>query len=158
MTKERISTAVVRRFGYRLDSIKSWQQITWSTFSAQAAEMEAIEKLTGQLGAYLEDLTSRPPVRLGAHNIPDIKNRIEAWLESRARATNERDTAGADQSLLSFLNVVCQADVKGARQHITYDYFQRKLAGQQKERDGIQRVFTEIVHNLVVRKAKRVPK
>ena len=155
MTKERISKPVVRRFGYRLDSIKSWQQIAWPTFYAQASELDTIEKLTTALGAFLDDLTRGSQIALGTHDNPDIKNRIEVWLETRSKALGERDAAVADQSFLSFMNVVCQGDVKGARQHMTYDYFQRGLADQQKERDEIQRVFTEIVHDLVVRKGKR---
>ena len=35
-----------------------------------------------------------------------------------------------------------------ARQHITYDYFQRTLADQQKEREEIIGVFNAIIQNL----------
>ena len=77
-----------------------------------------------------------------------IKNRIDAWLEARSKKLSARDAAMANQSLLSFLKVACQSDVTAARQHITYDYFQRGLADQQKERDEISNIFNEIIQNL----------
>lgn len=147
-TKEPVKEPVIRRFGYRLDSIKSWQPVNWQTFFAQATEMEAIEKLTKDLAAFLNDLATEKRINLGAHNNPAIKNRIDAWLEARAKKLSHRDAAMADQGLISFLKVACQSDVTAARQHITYDYFQRDLADQQKERDEISGVFNEIIQNI----------
>ncbi len=42
-TQQAIQTPIVRRFGYRLDSVKEWQPVNWQTFYAQAEEMEKIE-------------------------------------------------------------------------------------------------------------------
>jgi len=147
-TKQPIKDPVIRRFGYRLDSIKTWQPVNWQAFFAQAVEMEAIEKLTKDLAAFLDDLASEKGLHLGAHNNPAIKNRIDAWLEARSKKLSPRDASMADQGLISFLKVACQSDVTAARQHITYDYFQRDLADQQRERDEISGVFNEIIQNL----------
>lgn len=147
-TKEPVKEPVIRRFGYRLDSIKSWQPVNWQTFFAQATEMEAIEKLTKDLAAFLNELASEKRINLGAHNNPAIKNRLDAWLEARSKKLNPRDATMADQSLMAFLKVACQSDVAAARLHITYDYFQRDLADQQKERDEIGGSFNEIIQNL----------
>lgn len=147
-TKEPVKVPLIRRFGYRLDSIKSWQPVNWQSFAAQATEMEAIEKLTTDLAAFLNDLASDKGINLGAHSNPAIKTRIDAWLEARSKRLNPRDAAMANQSLMSFLKVACQSDVAAARQHITFDYFQRKLADQQRERDEISGVFNEIIQNL----------
>ncbi|MDR3401785.1 MAG: DUF1080 domain-containing protein [Chthoniobacter sp.] len=146
-TKEPVKEPVIRRFGYRLDSIKSWQPVNWPVFFAQAAEMEAIEKLTGDLASFVNDL-GKKDAELNSHGNPIIKNRIDAWREARSKRLSPRDASMADQSLLSFLKVTCQGDVVAARQHITYDYFQRDLADQQKERDEISGVFNEIIQNL----------
>ncbi len=37
-TKEPVKVPIVRRFGYRLDSVKIWQPVSWQSFYAQAAE------------------------------------------------------------------------------------------------------------------------
>ena len=147
-TKEPVKEPVIRRFGYRLDSIKTWQPVAWPAFSAQAAEMEALEKLTGDLGNFLDDLAHNGHVTRGANSNPVIKNRIDSWLDDRAKRLSPRDAAMADQSFLSFLKITCQNDVTAARQHLTYDYFQRGLVDQQRERNEISGVFDEIIQNL----------
>src|SRR5204863_3580947 len=76
-TKEAIKEPIVRRFGYRLDSVKQWQPVNWQTFYAQATEMETIEKLTNDLVAFLQDLGKDGRVSRGAHTNPVIKNRID---------------------------------------------------------------------------------
>jgi len=46
-TKEVLKAPVVRRFGYRLDSVKTWQPVNWPAFYAQAAEVQAIGDADG---------------------------------------------------------------------------------------------------------------
>ncbi len=55
-TKQPVKDPIVRRFGYRLDTIKSWQAVNWQAFYAQATEMESVEKLTNDLVTFLQDL------------------------------------------------------------------------------------------------------
>src|SRR6185369_11606078 len=38
-TREAVKAPIVRRFGYRLDSVKKWEPVTWPSFYAQATEM-----------------------------------------------------------------------------------------------------------------------
>ena len=147
-TKEAVKEPVVRRFGYRLDSVKSWQPVNWPAFYAQAAEMEGIEKLTEDLVTFIKDLGKEHGLTRGAHTNPVIKNRIDAWLETRAKRLSPRDAAMADQSLLSFLKITCQSDIAAARQRLTYDYFQRELVEQQRERTEIAGVLDKIIQNV----------
>ncbi len=147
-TKEAVKKPIVRRFGYRLDSIKTWQSVNWQAFYAQATEMEAIEKLTGDLANFLRALGKDGRVSRGANINPAIKNRIDQWVEAKSKRLSPHDSAAADQSLLSFLKVTCQADITAAQEHLTYDYFQRGLADQQRERKEISDVFSKIIDEL----------
>jgi hypothetical protein len=147
-TKEAIKKPIVRRFGYRIDSVTTWQPVNWQPFYAQATEMESIEELTVDLGAFLQDLGKNSRVTRGAHTNPAIKNRIDAWQEARSKRLSPRDVAIANQSMLSFLKITCQSDVAAARQRMTYDYFQRGLADQQRERTEIASVFGQIIENI----------
>jgi len=151
-TQEPVKVPTIRRFGYRLDTIKIWQPVAWPAFSAQAAEIEAVEKLTDDLAGFLNDLATNSRVTAGAHNNPIIKKRLDAWLEDRAKRLSPRDAAMANQSFLSFLKITCQTDTAAARPHMTYDYFQRKLTDQQKERDEMSKVFDQIIQNVRVDK------
>ena len=147
VTKQAVKDPVVRRFGYRLDTVKIWQPVNWQAFYAQAAEMEAIERLTNDLVAFLNDL-SDGHVDRAAHTNPIIKNRINQWLDARAKRLSPRDAATADQSLLSFLRLTCQSDITAAQPRLTFDYFQRHLADQQRERTEIAGVFGKSIENL----------
>ena len=148
-TKEPVKTPVVRRFGYRLDSIKSWQPVNWPAFFAQAsAEMEAIEALTTDLAAVLNALGSEKGLDSLGHTNLAIRSHLDAWLAARSKRLSPRDAGMADQGLISYLKLTCQNDVTAARQHMTYDYFQRDLADQQNERNEISGVFNEIIQNL----------
>jgi len=147
-TKERVKEPIVRRFGYRLDSVKIWQPVNWPLFYAQAAEMDSVEKLTNDLVAFLRDLGKEGHVTRGASANPAIKNRVDQWIDAKSKRLSPRDAAMADQSLLSFLKVTCQADITAAQQHLTYDYFQRALADQQRERSELSGVFANIIDEL----------
>ncbi len=45
----------VRRFGYRIDSVKTWQPVDQKLFTAQAVEMEHIDDRTEELGGVLHE-------------------------------------------------------------------------------------------------------
>jgi serine protease Do len=147
-TKRPVKDPVIRRFGYRLDSVKKWEPVNWQAFNAQAAEIESIEKLTADLVAFLQDLGKDGRVNRGAHTNPVIKTRIDQWIDVRSRRLSARDALNADQSLLSFLKVTCQSDITAAQQRITYDYFRRQLEDEQKERTEIAGVFGKIVESM----------
>ena len=80
-TKQPLAVPEVRRFGYRLDSVKTWQPVNWAAFAAQAEEMERIDKLTLDLRKFLRDIADNG--RIIPENItnPLLAPRTEAYLE-----------------------------------------------------------------------------
>ena len=60
LTGKSTSTPKVRRFGYRLDTVKNWQQIDWKAFTPQAVEMEAIEKRTTDIAGFAHRTVEEP--------------------------------------------------------------------------------------------------
>ncbi len=147
-TRQAVRDPIIRRFGYRLDSAKTWQPVNWQTFYEQAAELATIEKLTNDLVAFLRDLSAHGTVSRGVHTNPVIKNRVDQWVDVKAKRLSPRDAATADESMLSFLKLTCQSDVTAAQPRLTYDYFQRKLADQQRERTEIAGVFGKFIANV----------
>ena len=134
----------VRRFGYRLDSVKKWEPIVWQSFYAQAAQIEKVQGLSSDLVHLLQDLDSGKfnPER---HQNPVIKNRIDSWIEVRKRrGVSKRDVETADANLFSFLKVACETDVTQVRRQLTYDYFIRQLDEEQKDRDELAKVFGKV--------------
>ena len=148
-TKEVLKAPVVRRFGYRLDSVKTWQPVAWPAFYAQAAEMQAIETLTGDLDNFLVDLSkNHGRVTTGAHANPAIKMRIDQWLAEKKKRMSPKDAAAVDQNFISFLKVACRSDTTAAQPRLTYDYFQRQLGEQQQQRGEIADIFDKIIKDI----------
>ncbi len=135
----------VRRFGYRLDSVKKWEPIVWSTFYAQAVEAEKIHGLTADLVKFLEDLAGGG-IHPERHNNPVIRDRINQWMDVRKRrSVSARDVEMADANLISYMKVACLSDITQARQHLTYDYFIREMDKEKQEREEIGGVFAKVV-------------
>ena len=137
MTKEEVKKPIVRRFGYRLDSVRNWQPVNLGIFAAQAAEMEAIEKLTEDLGNLLSDIATHHNITPGVHTNAAIKFPIDLWLNERGRPMSASDKAMPEQNFVSRLKSACQGDLAAARPHLTYDYFQRGLIDEKRNRDNI---------------------
>ena len=147
-TKEILKAPVVRRFGYRLDSVKTWQPVNWPTFYAQAAELQTIETLTGDLDNFLVDIGKNNRVTPGVHSNPAIKTRIDQWLTDKKKRLNPKDAASVNQNFISFLKVASRADVTAARQRMTYEYFMRGLTGVEQDRSAIIEIFDKIIGDL----------
>jgi len=144
-TSQTLGSPSIRRFGYRMDSVKTWQPVNWNTFYAQATEMENIEKLTRDFVVLIKDIAADGRVSRSRHSNPVITSRIDAWLAEKSRHLSPSDKISADQNFVSFLKTTSQADVTSAQQHMSYDYFQRQLTEQQRERTEIAKVFARIV-------------
>lgn len=148
-TQQAMKEPRVRRFGYRMDSVKSWQPVNWQTFFAQANETESIEKLTDDLAKVLMDLVRNHNITPSMHTNPAIKTQIDWWTASSRRGgLSPRDVATADQNFIAGLKNISVSDIAAARQHITYDYFAKSLTEQQQQRRGITDVFDRILQEM----------
>jgi hypothetical protein len=145
-TSKKLPQPVVRRFGYRLDSIKAWQAVDQRAFDAQAIQMESIEKLTDDLADFLNDIgENNGVVTMGRHTNPVIATRIDQWVAEKSHNPSAEDIAEADANFLSFLKIACRSDVNAAQQTITYDYFRRDLSDQKQARDEMAKDFDQII-------------
>ncbi len=149
LTNEKMKEPVVRRFGYRIDSVKTWQPVNWQAFYGQAATMERIHALTEALDNFFRDIfQNKSRVTASKHTNPVIKNRIGQWLESKNHKLSVTDRANADANFISFLKVACQTDLAEAQRSLSYDYFQRRLTEEQRTRNEMAQAFTDIIKNI----------
>jgi len=145
-----LSNPKIRRFGYRIDSVKTWQPVNWNYFFVQAAEIESIKKLTEDIEEFFLDLAKNKRLTPGLHNNSAIKSQID-WWESSERGTmlgKGRDALTADQNFIAGLRTLCNADINAARRHLSYDYFQRTLTDQQKERKVLTDYFDDLLQEM----------
>jgi hypothetical protein len=137
VTGQKAAEPVIRRFGYRLDSVKTWQPVNMDVFAGQAAELENIEKLTEDFDKLLTDVAKNHKITPGLNINPAIQRPIDLWNADRQRQLSPSDRMLSEQSFVSRLKSVCLNDLADARRQLTYDYFQRKLAEEQRYRDSM---------------------
>jgi hypothetical protein len=145
-TERKLPRPVVRRFGYRIDSVKGWQAVNWAAFDAQAERMESIKQLTDDLTSFFQDSAQYHSIdAAGLRANPEIMSQIEEWNASRHPRESPEDIAEANTNFLSYLKMDCEADVTAAQSQITYDYFRRELADQKQARDEMSKGFEQII-------------
>ncbi len=143
---EENAEAKIRRFGYRLDSVKNWQPIDWPTFSQDRAEYEKIKNLTSDLAKLLRDLKDGVITR-SVHSNPAISPHVKSFLDkvsgtAHVNATDRRDAA---LNLFKFMRSVSQQDIAAANSRIRFDYFQRALSDERLIRTQFTEIFDELV-------------
>jgi len=127
----------VRRFGYRLDSVKAWQPVDWDGFRAQAASMQEIEKRTTQIAEALMSMIYNQ-ARSNPNAAPDINDALRTWRATIKRGGHWDQKETASETLATTLKNACESDMKQADSEFTYDYFQRGLKEQKTARDQME--------------------
>ena len=129
----------VRRFGYRLDSVKAWQPVEWQAFRSQAREMEAIDKRTGELIEGLEQLFwSNGRLTKELASDAGVKSAWQEYQTRQKQRGKKNQKRLAANALIAALKAACESDVTAAAGQITYDYFKRELDEQKKARGEIE--------------------
>lgn len=137
---------IMRHYAMRLDIIKSWQNMDWQAFHAQALEMNKIETTTKDLGIFIADVTKvNGAPKMETYTSQEIASCFYRWQQDLGPNPNAAAQGKANRNLVYALKTVSQSDVTAARQHITYDYFQRQLAQEQKARDDMAPVFKQLI-------------
>ena len=139
----------IRRFAYRLDTIKQWQPVVWPQFYAQGATMDNIEQLTRDLETFCRELLSGENLRPGLYREPAILQPVDDYAQVTGMShMSQYDRTNAKKDLLSAIRAASQADVAQAGSKLTYDYFQRELVEQRRERDEFARFFQRITDEI----------
>jgi S1-C subfamily serine protease len=147
-TKRSLRKPVVRRFGYRIDSVKQWQPVNRSLFYAQAAQLDAIEKLTNEFLSFFQNFSQNQGQVWGhAFSDPNINSQIAYWVDRMHSSSTPAEQHQARVNFFSTLKEACRTDVDAAQRQMTYDYFLRKLGDQREEREQMQKDFDEILAN-----------
>jgi len=148
-THEKMATPEVRRYGYRIDSVKTWQPVNWREFYAEADAMEKVHALTSDLDAFFRDISeTHGKVTIEKHTNPVIKSRIAQWQEEKGGDRSVSDREQADASFLSFLKISCKSDITSLQNRLTYDYFQRELVTEQETRTEMSKAFSQIIEDI----------
>jgi hypothetical protein len=133
-----------RRFGYRLDTVRTWEPMNWARFKAQAAQVRAIQKLSAELAK----LAIMDRVNHSDFTDPQIRRALQDFEERVGRTgISERDLMTARRSVLSRLRSVAQSDIAAFKPEGVYDYFKRTVAEDEKFRNALSSGLSEAIEN-----------
>ena len=130
---------VVRRFAYRIDSVKTWQPVNWAAFRQEAEQMRQISLLTGDVFDFVRALRN--------HRAPDfatetLRAPANEWLAAiRGKHVSEADRERATESFLHALRGMVRNDVAAAETRLRYSYFQEDLRNEREIRDELYNGF-----------------
>jgi hypothetical protein len=108
-TEEQKATKI-RRFGYRVDSVQTWQPVRWSAFANDAAAMKGINQLTGALARVLDDIRDDGLITAGRHQNPAIRRSVDGFVQSISNKTvSSPDRLRIKQNFLANMRTASQA-------------------------------------------------
>ncbi len=136
----------VRRFGYRLDSVKQWQPVHWPTFQAEHAAVDRVTGVTRDLARLIGDMNANTPMTGATYSTPSIARNVrdlDAILTRRGLAKPDR--VRAFQTFVAGIRTVTQADLAQVRPTLRYDYFQRALGEEGEVREEMYQLFDRLL-------------
>jgi Trypsin-like peptidase domain len=136
----------VRRFGYRLDSVRQWQPVSWPVFQSERAELEKVARLTldfARLIAAIRDDASVDPAQFASGAVARPVREYVTTMARRGLSTADRQRAV--NQLLASLRGATQGDIVQARARFRYDFFQRALGEEAETRTEMQQLFDRLL-------------
>lgn len=139
----------IRRFGYRLDSVKQWQPMNWAAFQAENTELGKIQNLTRDFGRMLDGLSQGHPIDPSEYSGSALGGILGDLAKARSRqAMSAPDRQRALENFLRTLRSTTQADLTAAKTRLRYDFFLRQLADESAIRGEFFQIFDRLTKNL----------
>jgi hypothetical protein len=137
------NTALMRRFGWRIDHVPAWEPVNWPELYAESDQLAQISKVTEDqynfFGAARDQ--REPKILTEALRGPGME-----WYEKmHKKQSSEADRGSAGRSFLNTLHFLSRADITPVVGHLRYTYFRNELAAEQTIRDRIYKAFEQQV-------------
>jgi hypothetical protein len=126
------NSETIRRFGYRLDSVRVWQPIDWKRFYAEAARMEKIKHTSEDLGVAVVAATFGLGKMSDSVHSPDVRTALENYQIAVKQQPAQK--AQAARNLREWLRSASQSDIAAAKGSFTYDFFKRQFEEEEHAR------------------------
>jgi hypothetical protein len=136
----------VRRFGYRLDTIKQWQPVEWPAYHREFVTMERVKLRTQEVLALVQDLAQESGFVAEHYRSPVLRTPIERYVQTTTRSgINRQDRNRAEMDLIATVRTACQSDIDQARLTVRYDYFLGALRQELEVRGKFRQLFDGIL-------------
>ena len=136
----------VRRFGYRLDSVKQWQPVAWPAYNEEFAMIERIKERTHDLAALIKEMARTGGVNATHHQNPVIRRPLDKFGEATSgKGLIPTDRARAVKDLMAAMRFASENDIEQANVRLRYDFFRRELSEEQQVRGQFYKIFDEMM-------------
>lgn len=145
-------TVETRRFGYRLDSVKTWEPLDWQRFYAQAAQLEKIDALSSDFVRLFREDTVQDAIT--KHRASEFQNQgMQYIFRSLAQRADvgKRGSGGQGIMVREFLNnlrSLSRSDLGSFNTNAAYDYFRREHAEQVTFRNAAYADLTQLIDSI----------
>jgi hypothetical protein len=140
------SESRVRRFGYRLDSVKQWQPVVWANYQSERAEADRVEALTKDLMRLIDAMRSDARVQAGDFSNSTIARPVRDFVQGIERQRlSAVDRDRLTQNFLAAIRSATMSDITLARQRLRYDFFRKSVDEQAEIRDQMYRLFDRLL-------------
>jgi hypothetical protein len=141
-------TVETRRFGYRLDSVKTWEPINWQAFFAQSAQVAQMEDLSKDFARMFEDLRTTHDLVPANYSSEKLRHSIKSFLEDvNRRGLSRTDKEDLLRRFFADLRSITRSDIAAFNTRTAYDYFHREVEKESLFRENIYNVFTRLMQN-----------
>ncbi|MDD5348772.1 MAG: serine protease [Chthoniobacteraceae bacterium] len=137
-------TVEPRRFGYRLDHVKTWEPIQWPVFYAQAQQVEKIELLSQDFITLFRHCQKTGAVS-GDYKSPAILRAVQLFSNQNVRNLGSSERATLVPKFLGELRFASRADILSFDTVHAYDYFRQKVEEHRLFRDAIYTGLTRAI-------------
>jgi len=144
-----------RRFGYRLDSAKEWENVSWQRFYSQSDQVKKMETVSSDFIQMFDKVHSKKGLDPGDYDSPDIRKAIQDFKGALALKTNrygrtttnasDADIKDALRRFFSDLRSISNRDISTFDTRSSYDYFRREVSDEQQLRDKLYEIFTHLM-------------
>jgi hypothetical protein len=132
---------VVRRFGYRIDNVATWEPVDWNEFRSEAAQIRQISILTGDIFDFLGSLRAKTAPNFATDT---LRRPATEWLAAaQTKHVSDFDRQSATRGFLNSLRFMVRNDVTAAESRLRYTYFQDELKDESRVRDLLYKSFDE---------------
>ena len=136
----------VRRFGYRLDSVKQWQPVVWANYQAERAEVSRVEALTQDLMKLIDAMRADARVQASDFSNSAINRPVRDFMQSvEKQKLSAADRAQKTTNFLSAIRSATMSDITQARQRLRYDFFRTSVEEQAEIREQMFQLFDRLL-------------
>ncbi len=136
----------VRRFGYRLDSVKQWQPVAWAAYQAEKSEADRVEALTKDLVKLISAMRGEGRMNAADFSSPAIGRPVRDFMEgAEKQKLSAADRSRTTQNFLASIRAATVGDITAARQRLRYDFFRKSVDEQAEIREQMYQLFDRLL-------------